>query len=158
MARVAIAHLRLEDEMTNSPSSTSRTSSSQSKSASASATSKPAKSSTSSTAARSMARGQKPSSRSASLASSSSSLSTNAERKRAHCGATGPQLEYVTRSFGKGAALLVIEGIPMWSCARCGESYFTARTMHEIERIKALWKSVTVSRSVSVAAFEAAGA
>ena len=55
---------------------------------------------------------------------------------------------------GKGAALLVIEGIPMWSCSRCGESYFTAQTMHEIERIKALRKSVAVSRSVPVAAFE----
>ena len=57
-----------------------------------------------------------------------------------------------------GAALLVIEGIPMWSCSRCGESYFTAQTMHEIERIKALRKSVAVSRSVPVAAFEATDA
>jgi hypothetical protein len=46
----------------------------------------------------------------------------------------------------------------MWSCSRCGESYFTAQTMHEIERIKALRKSVAVSRSVSVAAFEATDA
>ena len=44
----------------------------------------------------------------------------------------------------------------MWSCSRCGESYFTAQTMHEIERIKALRKSVAVSRSVPVAAIEAA--
>ena len=44
----------------------------------------------------------------------------------------------------------------MWSCSRCGESYFTAQTMHEIERIKALRTSVAVSRSVPVAAFEAA--
>jgi YgiT-type zinc finger domain-containing protein len=76
----------------------------------------------------------------------------------AQCGAGSPQLKYVTRSFGKGAALLVIEGIPMWSCSRCGESYFTAQTMHEIERIKALRKSVAVSRSVPVAAFEATDA
>jgi hypothetical protein len=46
----------------------------------------------------------------------------------------------------------------MWSCSRCGESYFTAQTMHEIERIKALRKSVAVSRSVPVAAFEATDA
>ena len=26
----------------------------------------------------------------------------------------------------------------MWSCPHCGESYFTAQTMHELERIKAL--------------------
>jgi YgiT-type zinc finger domain-containing protein len=67
-------------------------------------------------------------------------------------------LKYVTRSFGKGADLLVIERIPMWSCSSCGESYFTAHTMHEIERIKALRKSVAKSRSVPVAQFEAAAA
>jgi YgiT-type zinc finger domain-containing protein len=63
----------------------------------------------------------------------------------------------VTRSFGQGAALLVVEGIPMWSCASCGESYFTAQTMHELERIKALRKSVAKARSVPVAHFEEAG-
>lgn len=46
----------------------------------------------------------------------------------------------------------------MWSCSSCGESYFTAQTMHEIERIKALRKSVAVARSVPVATFEAADA
>lgn len=66
------------------------------------------------------------------------------------------QLRHVTRSFGKGSALLVIEAIPMWACPNCGESYFTAQTMHEIERIKALRKSVAVSRSVPVAAFKEA--
>ncbi len=39
----------------------------------------------------------------------------------------------------------------MWSCPHCGESYFTAQTMHEIERIKALRKSVAVARPVPVA-------
>ena len=71
-----------------------------------------------------------------------------------HCGSDRVQLKYVTRSFGKGEALLVIENIPMWSCPSCGESYFTAQTMHEVERIKALRKSVAKSRSVPVAAFE----
>ena len=61
----------------------------------------------------------------------------------------------VTRSFGKGAGFLVVEKIPMWSCSNCGESYFTAQTMHEVERIKALRKSLSVKKSVAVAAFEA---
>ena len=64
----------------------------------------------------------------------------------------------MTRSFGKGADLLVIESIPMWSCPSCGESYFTAQTMHELERIKALRKSVAKPRSVAVASFAAAEA
>ena len=41
----------------------------------------------------------------------------------------------------------------MWSCPHCGESYFTAQTMHEIERIKTLRKSVAAARHVPVAIF-----
>lgn len=41
----------------------------------------------------------------------------------------------------------------MWSCPHCGESYFTAQTMREIERIKALRKSVAVARPVPAAMF-----
>jgi YgiT-type zinc finger domain-containing protein len=76
----------------------------------------------------------------------------------AQCSSDRVQLKYVTRSYGKGNDLLVIENIPMWSCPSCGESYFSAQTMHEIERIKALRKSVAKSRPVSVAAFETAAA
>ena len=65
-----------------------------------------------------------------------------------HCGSDRVQLKYVTRSYGNGAALLVIENIPLWSCPSCGECYFTAQTMHEIERIKVLRKSVAKARSV----------
>jgi len=44
----------------------------------------------------------------------------------------------VTRSFGRGERLLVIENIPYVFCPRCGERYFTAATMRELERIKML--------------------
>jgi YgiT-type zinc finger domain-containing protein len=71
----------------------------------------------------------------------------------ATCGGANPQLRRVTRSFGTGRSLLVIEGIPLWSCPRCGESYFTAQTMHEIERIKTLRASVAEKRTVAVAEF-----
>ena len=79
-----------------------------------------------------------------------------AEHLCVHCGSSSVQLKHVTRSFDSGAALLVVEAIPMWSCPNCGESYFSAQTLHEIERIKTLRKSVAVKRSVPVAAFEAA--
>lgn len=71
----------------------------------------------------------------------------------AHCAQTGLQLRSVTRSFGTGRELLVIEAIPVISCPHCGESWFTAHTMHEIERIKRLRKSVAVKRTVPVAMF-----
>jgi YgiT-type zinc finger domain-containing protein len=74
----------------------------------------------------------------------------------AHCGSTSVQIKHVTRSFGKSSALLVIEAIPMWSCPSCGASYFSAQTLHEIERIKALRKSVAVSRQIPVAEFQSA--
>ena len=45
----------------------------------------------------------------------------------------------------------------MWACPACGESYFTAQTMHELERIKALRKSVAKPRNVAFALFEEAG-
>jgi hypothetical protein len=56
----------------------------------------------------------------------------------------------------QGDNLLNIENIPMWSCPGCGESCFTVQTLHEIERIKALRKSVAKLRPVSVAALEEA--
>jgi YgiT-type zinc finger domain-containing protein len=71
----------------------------------------------------------------------------------AHCGSANLSTKRVTRSFGKGGSLLVIEGIPLVACGNCGESYFTAATMHEIERVKARRKSLGMSRPVPVAHF-----
>ena len=70
-----------------------------------------------------------------------------------HCGLPGLQTKLVTRSYGKGAALLLIEGIPIHSCPHCGETYLTADTLHEIERIRVLRKAVSVVRPVAVATF-----
>jgi len=95
---------------------------------------------------------QKLSSRSASAANSSSSQSTSSENC-AYCGSSNLHHRLVTRSFGKGDKLLVIEGIPSISCGNCGESYFTAATMHEIDRVKAHRKALAVTRPVPVAAF-----
>ncbi len=52
------------------------------------------------------------------------------------CGHEGVPIRRVTRTYGNGAGLLVIENIPVVSCPRCGESYMTAETLHEIERLK----------------------
>jgi YgiT-type zinc finger domain-containing protein len=69
------------------------------------------------------------------------------------CGYERAQVRTVTRSFGKGSNLLVIEGIPLVSCPNCGETYFTAETLHGVERIKSLRAAIAVARSVPVAAF-----
>jgi len=69
------------------------------------------------------------------------------------CGNKQAQIRHVTRSYGKGQRLLVIENIPIISCAKCGESYMTAETMHEIERIKLHRKNFATDRPVSVAEY-----
>lgn len=63
------------------------------------------------------------------------------------------QVKFVTRSYGKGVNLLIIENVPVVSCAHCGESYLTAETLHEIARIKLHRKSFAKKRSVAVAEF-----
>ena len=69
------------------------------------------------------------------------------------CGKEGAHVRRVARSYGQGKRLLVIENVPIVSCPHCGESYITADTMHEIERIKLHRKSFAVDRPVSVAEF-----
>ena len=69
------------------------------------------------------------------------------------CGERGARVRHVTRSYGKGANLLLIQDVPIVSCPRCGESYLTAETLHEIERIKLHRRAVASKRPVAVANF-----
>jgi YgiT-type zinc finger domain-containing protein len=75
------------------------------------------------------------------------------DNRCAICGYDGVRIRSVTRSYGKGADLLVIENIPMLSCPHCGESYLTAATLHQIEQIKHERKQRSLMRSVAVAEF-----
>ena len=70
-----------------------------------------------------------------------------------NCGRIGVQVKPVTRTYGKGATLLVIENVPVLTCPHCGASYLTAQTLHEIARIKLHRRSLSKRRNVSVAAF-----
>lgn len=69
------------------------------------------------------------------------------------CGNESVRIRRITRTYGKGKDLLVIENIPVLTCSHCGESYLTAETLHEIERIKLNRKSLAVERPVEVANF-----
>jgi len=69
------------------------------------------------------------------------------------CGKKGARMHRVSRSYGKGDDLFVIENVPLISCPNCGESYLTAETLQEIERIKLhrrIWRKM---RNVAVAVF-----
>jgi YgiT-type zinc finger domain-containing protein len=71
------------------------------------------------------------------------------------CGRAGARIRRVTETYGQGKDMLVIENVPMVTCPHCGESYFTADTLHELERIRLHQKSFAVARPVKVARFAA---
>jgi YgiT-type zinc finger domain-containing protein len=69
------------------------------------------------------------------------------------CGKDSAQLRKVTETYGKDKNILIIENVPMIHCSNCGESYFTAETLHEIERIKLHRKILAIKRPVKIASF-----
>lgn len=69
------------------------------------------------------------------------------------CGKKGAKILHLSKSYGKGADLLVIENVPVVSCPTCGESYLTAKTLREIENIKRNRTNFAVERNVPVAVF-----
>jgi YgiT-type zinc finger domain-containing protein len=72
------------------------------------------------------------------------------------CGDNQAQQRHVTRRFGRGGRPVVIENIPYIVCPRCGERYFTAATMREIERLKQLRTERARRKPVAVFSFGAA--
>jgi len=69
------------------------------------------------------------------------------------CGQEGARIRRVARTYGRGKDLLLIENIPVVSCPNCGESYLTAETLHEIERLKLHRRNLAVRRPVRALAF-----
>ena len=69
------------------------------------------------------------------------------------CGKEEARIRHVARNYGKGENLLVIENVPVVSCPHCGESYLTAETLHEVERIRLHRKSLATKRPIAVADF-----
>jgi YgiT-type zinc finger domain-containing protein len=70
-----------------------------------------------------------------------------------NCGKESARIRHVTRSYGKGDSLLIIENIPIMSCPHCEVSYMTAETLHEIARIKLHKKAIAVEKTIPVAEF-----
>ena len=71
------------------------------------------------------------------------------------CGKPGARIRRITETAGKRKSMLVIENVPLVTCPHCGESYFTADTLHELERIRLHRKSLAIERPVPVARFVA---
>lgn len=47
----------------------------------------------------------------------------------------------------------MIESVPVVTCPTCGESYLTAETLKEIERIRMHWRELSVDKKVPVTKF-----
>lgn len=45
-------------------------------------------------------------------------------------------IKRITKAFGRGDSLLVIEDIPLIVCRNCHEQYLAAETLHEIEQLR----------------------
>jgi YgiT-type zinc finger domain-containing protein len=69
------------------------------------------------------------------------------------CGFMEARIRRVSRSYGEGEDLFVVEGVPVVSCPECGESYMTAETLHEIERLKVHRHDLAEDREVEVVRF-----
>ena len=69
------------------------------------------------------------------------------------CGTPGVRRRQVTRSYGRGSTLLIVENVPVVVCPHCGESYFTADTLHALERIKRYRRKLASPKRVAVASF-----
>ncbi len=70
------------------------------------------------------------------------------------CEKEGTRQRYITRSYGKGESLLVIENVPIIYCPHCGERYMTVQTLDQIERIKRSPENLATKRLVTVAVFK----
>jgi YgiT-type zinc finger domain-containing protein len=74
------------------------------------------------------------------------------------CGAKAAVIKKTTKSFGRGNTLVVIENIPTVHCSRCHESYVTADTARELDRIRKNRRSVGKAKRVLVASFKKSAA
>ena len=74
------------------------------------------------------------------------------------CGAKAAVIKKTTKSFGRGNTLVVIENIPTVHCSRCHESYVTADTARELDRIRKNRRSVGKAKWILVASFKKSAA
>ena len=74
------------------------------------------------------------------------------------CSKKTVSIKKVTKSFGRGHSLVVIEDIPVLSCSSCHESYITADTAREIDRIRKNRVAVGKAKRILVASFKESAA
>ena len=69
------------------------------------------------------------------------------------CGQDGARIKRASRTSGKGDDIVVIDNVPTVVCPHCGESYMTAATMQEVDRLKLHKRSLKAQRHAPVLNF-----
>lgn len=72
------------------------------------------------------------------------------------CGKNRAKIRRLTETVGKGSSSFLVRNVPVVSCLSCGESYLTAETLKELERIRLHWRELTEQGKVLVATFPGA--
>jgi len=67
------------------------------------------------------------------------------------CGKDGAKTRFVSRVYGEGADLVVIEHVPVIFCSNCHESYLTLQTVEAIDEVIERKVEKTARRQVAVA-------
>lgn len=70
-----------------------------------------------------------------------------------NCGKKGARIRRITRTMGRGRTTFLVENVPLVVCPSCGESYYTAETLKELERIRLHWRELTVKKPFPLATF-----
>ena len=69
------------------------------------------------------------------------------------CGKSGAKVRRLTQTVGKDRSSFLVRNVPVISCSSCGESYLTAETLRELERMRLHWRELTKEEKVPVATF-----
>ena len=69
------------------------------------------------------------------------------------CGKTRAKVRRVTQTVGRGRSSFLVRNVPVISCASCGESYLTAETLKELERMRLHWRELTTEENILVAMY-----
>ncbi len=79
--------------------------------------------------------------------------SKNSEVTCSSCGAQTARNVKRPQLVGKGANLVMVFNVPMYSCRNCGHTHFTAEVARMLDQIRLNPRKYAQTRAISVAEF-----
>ncbi len=71
------------------------------------------------------------------------------------CEEEGVEITYVDEVHDAEGDMYIIRNVPTFSCPHCSESYLTAQTMYELERLQLHHEALAEKKCVGVIEFSA---